>query len=233
MKRLLTLLICVVIGTTGCLTNINNEKDEKAMINNGMTEKSDENKEMSAITSLYSLLKESKKGDGKSVYWDGKEAAISEDNLDLDNILDGRSVSEGIEKYTADKLIECNYLIGFTQVDIAESHPDCCHFVNGKDEILINRVNYVEEVAHIDEDDNYMEIDFMGIRENRMKYFKNYKTYLGISELSGEKKAGFTLVFESELADRSYKIEVYGIGNMSELKSEALEVMNGFDVLFY
>lgn len=234
MKRLLILVMCIVISTTGCLTGQNNDEEEKNMMNNGKAETyNEENKEMSDVARLYSFLIENKKGDGKSVFWDGKEAVLKEDNLDFDNIVDGRSVSEGPEKYTVDKLIECTYPVGFELVEIDEARPDCCRLTKGKNEIIVSRVDYEEEINQIDEDQRYIEIDFMGIQENRIKYFKNFKTYIGICELSGEEKAGYILVFESKLADRSYKIEVYGIGNMSELKSEALEVMNGFDVLFY
>ena len=41
-------------------------------------------------------------------------------------------------------------------------------------------------------------------------------------------------VFENDsvIADRSYKVEVYGMGNMNRIKKVALTVMNSFLVLW-
>lgn len=74
----------------------------------------------------------------------------------------------------------------------------------------------------------------MRISEYRAKHFRDYKTYVGVKEIDETKKAGFVLLFEndSEIADRSYKVEVYGMGNMNRIKKVALTVMNSFLVLW-
>ena len=46
-------------------------------------------------------------------------------------------------------------------------------------------------------------------------------------------KAGYVLIFDSNLDDRDYVIECFGLGNMDVLKEKALYVMNRFEVLFY
>jgi len=122
------------------------------------------------------------------------------------------------------------------QSGITETPSDivgCGSFISNDDEIYVQQISYADETSILKEDDNYIEIDSLGIREDRLKYFKDYKTFVGIKEINGKKKAGFVLLFESALADRSYMIEVYGLGNMSIINQEALFVIDHFEVLWY
>ena len=102
-----------------------------------------------------------------------------------------------------------------------------------KEEIFIERINYSETVKAFDNNPNYVEIDGTQLSEHQTKYFKSYKLYSGIKEMNAEKKAGFVLVFDSELDERAYMIEVYGQGNMNLLRIKAFFVMNNLEVLFY
>ena len=164
--------------------------------------------------------------------WDGKTAKMVKDELDAD-VEDGRYVSEGYNTYTADQLMECDYPIGYEQIDLDEKQPDHCHFINGDREIMIQQISYTDEVDQFEKDENYHIYDGLWLRDDVTEYFKNFKTYVGIKERKGVKKAGYVLLFESNLADRSYKIEVYGIGNMSDIAIDAYFVMNHFDVVWY
>ena len=227
--------ILILILLAGCLTvagcRSGQTEDEKGVEMTINENKTDDSK--NPVENLYSLLMEDEAGDKRSVNWDGESATMIDDELDSFDIVDGRSVSEGSKTYTVDMLIECVYPADFEQVDVDENEPDKCHFISKDDEIYVQQISYADEISRFKDDDNYIEIDSLGIREDMLKYFKDYKTFVGIKEINGVKKAGYVLLFESALADRSYKIEVYGLGNMSIITQEALFVMNQFWVLFY
>lgn len=223
-------LLVMVVSTlllTGCTSGQKGLKGDVISVTEDKSVKSD-----NQLEELYKLLQEDKSGDKKCVKWDGNRASTEEDELDSNDIVDGRSFSSGTKSYRVEKLIECYYPNDYEQVDIDEEYPDNCHFTNGSRDIFVSQIQYSDEIAQFDNDENYRE-EIINLREDRTKYFKNFKTYIGLKEIDGTKKAGFVLLFESDLADRSYKIEVYGLGNVNSIKAEAISVMNKFDVLWY
>ncbi len=226
-KYLLLLITCLFI--TGCQSK-SVETFNKAVDTETTTDAVDI---VSSTNTFFFLLMQDKAGDKRSVNWDGESASIIDDAFDSFDIEDGRSVSEGSKTYTADMLIECVYPADFEQMNIDEHEPDNCHFSSKDDDIFVQQISYSDELDVFMNDDNYKAIDLIGLREDRLKYLENYKTFVGIKEINGVKKAGYVLLFKSALADRSYKIEVYGLGNMSNINQEALFVMNAFEVLWY
>lgn len=227
MTRNLLVLSSVVALTTGC-TSKQEEPAKPQVVDDKKNEDSSD-----PLATLYGMIQEDAAGDGKSVIWDGESAVTEDDAQDAAGVDDGGYGFETFDSYVADQLIECVYPTGFEQVSVDAAQPDKCHFAKDDDELFVSPVDYEAETALYDGDDNYIEIDNMGLREDTTKYFTNYKTYFGMKELGGVTKAGYVLIFESNLADRSYKVEVYGLNNMSAVKVEALEIMNQFEVLFY
>ena len=227
-KKYVFLLIITAFVLTGCGSD--QKKNEEGDVKITTNKEEDEN--MSDTDKLYALLMEDEEWDQKGVEWDGKVARMVKDKLDAD-VEDGRYVSEGYNTYTADQLIECSYPIGYEQIDLDEEQPDHCHFINGDCEIIIQQISYTDEVDQFEKNENYYIYDRVKLRDDITEYFKDFKTYVGIKELKGVKKAGYVLLFKSNLVDRSYKIEVYGLGNMSDIAIDAFFVMNHFDVVWY
>lgn len=231
-KRLVIILLGIVLIANGCVTGQkDNTGDQNLTIEQVVDyDKDIENKKPAEI--LCSLINEDKKGDKKSVYWDGTSAKIRENNDDANDRDDGKYI-EAIKPYKAEDLIAFNYPMGLEQVDIIDDQPDICHFTGKNVDIFICPIDYEEESERLDESVNYSVLESMGIREDTLYFFKDYKTYVGIKKLNESEEAGFALLFinDSEIANRSYKVEVYGMGNMDYVKEVALTVMNSFRVL--
>ena len=183
-------------------------------------------------SSILDLISEDKNGDGKSVYWDGKSASFEDDEFDSTEINDGRNSVSGEKVYTADELIECRYPDEFEMKEISEQARDECHLISGDDEIFFRQINYDKAVVEYDNDVDYIELDKSQLSEHQTKYFTSYKLYFGTKEFDGVDKAGYVLIFDSNLDDRDYVIECFGLGNMDVLKEKAFYVMNRFEVLF-
>ena len=197
---------------------INDEKDLK-----GMT----------PVEILNKYLNEDQLKDEKSVYWNGASAEIKVNENDKDRTgMDDGQIIEAVEHYRAKELISFRYPVGY-ELNVIDDRSDKCHLVGDDTEIFISPIDYEEEVKKIDEDENYVVTESLVISEDRLETYKNYKTYVGIKEINDTKKGGFVLLFEngSENAHRSYRVEVYGIGNMDYVKVVAGTVINHFRVL--
>lgn len=235
MRRILlfVLLTCMFCGCASN-TEINSGGDDMSVEENKRMEPNNTDA-TEQIVKFLELMKSDKVGDETAVIWENESAFPIEDRLDSSEINDGYVGVTEATIYRADLCIACEYPSEFVPDDVDENVPDKLHLVNEKDkeEIFIERINYSETVKAFDNNPNYVEIDGTQLSEHQTKYFKSYKLYSGIKEMNAEKKAGFVLVFDSELDERAYMIEVYGQGNMNLLRIKAFFVMNNFEVLFY
>lgn len=229
-KFFLTLLLACVF--CGCTANIENnpEGDKMSVTESVLNEPNDDQ-----IANFLKLMKDDKIGDGSTVRWDNGIALSAEDELDSIEMNDGYVGVTESKIYKSDLCISCVYPSEFTLEPVDESVPGKLHLINEKnnEEIFVEQINYYETIERLDNDSNYLEINQFMLSEHQTKYFKDYKLYTGIKEFDAVKKAGFVLVFDSDLDDRAYIIEVYGQGSMNLLWIKACFVMNRFDVLFY
>ncbi|MBR6404060.1 MAG: hypothetical protein IKS48_11805 [Eubacterium sp.] len=186
----------------------------------------------SQLDYLYNLLEQDQDNDGKAVEWDGDSAKIIDDELDQPDIDDGRAGEYASYDYKVDKLIRCSYREGFTLDEVDESEPDKCHFTDGNIEIFVTPIDYASEESSFSNDVNYKEMQ-LNLKDDVTKYYETHKSFFGLKDIDGTTKAGYVLIFKSNLADRSYKIEVYGTGNMTDVAIVAYAFINEFDVDFY
>jgi len=230
------IIVMMVLLLTGCgqghLNQEINNREEVVMTEDKQMEEEMQNtpqeqntaQKQNAAEELNSLLQDVETLDGKTLMWDGEKAAIVEDP----NTSEGESC---IQDYEAEGLISFSYPEDYQQVEKDEQNPDHCHFSGSDTEILTEQIDYEEEVGQFDADENFRACDKLWIREDRKSRFKNHKTYIGVREFDGVKKAGFVFLFESASTDRSYKIEVYGLGDVLEVRLVAYGVVNTFSVL--
>lgn len=247
MKKLCALTLIFVLALTGC-SNGNNEKDkETGNMSNTITRKEiteikDENmvtettgaqSKEDARKEFFELVTNAKAGDKKAVYWDGSKASVVDDEMNSFDIDDGRNVSENPQTYREEMLIEVKYPEDFKQVDINPEELDNCHFTDGDCEIIVKQIDYEEMATAIENNDDYMQTDLVHIQDYRSKYFDKYMLCVGLKDFDGITKAGFTLIFKSALDERSYIVEVYGLGNINIISDVSALVMNSIDVLWY
>ncbi len=231
MKKKMIPVILLSLALAGCTSNTSDP--EAGGYEDTSSPAAGSYEDMSDAEKLQALLEEDEDNDRKAVYWDGTDSSSEEDEEDDPEISDGRSGPGTYQTYLAEQLIECIYPEEYEQINQDPDQPDSCHFVKGDTEIFVSPISYTEEKAGLEEDENYVETDSFRPSENATKYFENYATFVGIREIDGVKKAGFVLILESNLAQRSYKIETYGLGNMTEIAMAEVFVVNGFDVKFY
>lgn len=232
-NRIIVVVLAFTLTIEGCSLIIDNslKGDNIPMEVTKGTEVSKDN----FIDTFFKLMDEDKVGDKKSVYWDGNAATMVDDEFDDPDIVDFPMLIKGSKNYRVDKLIECIYPETFELVDIDSDQLDKCHFIDEEHEleIFIQQIDYGHEVKSCDSNLDYKKTDKSILADYQTCYFKKYKLYIGIKEINEIKKAGYVLLFESDLADRSYMIEVYGLGDMEVIKENALFVMNGFHVLWH
>lgn len=238
MKKLSMIALIFVLLLTGCSSGNNgDDKEIKRMSDTNNKDVIDMNTDTvtgtDAKAEFFELVKNSEAGDGKGINWDGNKASVIDDEMNSFDIDDGGYVSENPPKYREEMLIEFRYPEGFKQVDVNPDELDNCHFTDGDDEIIVKQINYEEMAAAIENSDDYKQTDSVHIQDYRSKYFDKYMLYVGLKDFDGITKAGYTLIFKSALDDRSYIVEVYGLGNINSIKAEAALVMNSIDVLWY
>lgn len=205
--------------TIMCTVGCGREKEERT-----------DNMSNDVVKTFLDMMLEDEINDERSVVWSGSEASFVDDEMDSADISDGRNVMPALATYRVDMLIECSYPENYTLV---ESHDDILHMSDDDKVIYIAPVDYEKGVELYDNSSSYVEYTTRKLNSYQTEYFKNYKLYTGIKEINGKLLAGYVLVFDSALAERAYAIEVYGTGNMEDIRRDAFCVMNKFEVLFY
>lgn len=192
----------------------------------------EQKKESQEIDMFFQLMEEDVVGDEKSVSWDGTQATVIDDVYDSTEISDGRFEMSGREIATVAGVFEFAYPNTLKQVSIKSGQAEDYYLTAENVEIRIQQIEYASEKKNLDENLKYRNIDASSLSEHQTKYFNQYALYMGMVDTDEGCYAGYTLVFESNLAKRSYRISVDGIGNMADIKATAVYVMNHFDVLF-
>jgi len=246
MEKLIIMLLAVIFLLTGCsgseqsdATESENNKEINKMPNSinlttkADTEIVDTSVEINDEEYFFELIESQKPGNKEGVCWDGSKATKIEDELADSEITDGRYFSDALSTYRADMLIEVAYSSNFKLVDVNEKEKDNCHFVDGDYEIKINQIDYDKVSEELESSKNYRKTDSVFLHDHKTKYFERYELFVGLKEMDGVMKSGYTLILESNLDERSYIIEVYGLGNMNVINSEACIVMNNFGVLWF
>ena len=177
---------------------------------------------ISALEQFYKLVEEDKTGDKKSVYWDGKSASMVEDEFDSLDISDGRGMITGTERTGIPDVFELNYPNSIENVVLTSDSEEDYHLTADVVDIRIQLVDFHSN----------KQIDASILSKHQTKYFEDYKLYVGLIKTEEETYAGYTLLFESNLNNKSYMISVAGIGNLEDIKMNALYIMNHFDVSY-
>lgn len=189
--------------------------------------------ELSQIENFHKLMNEDAGGDRKGVFWDGESASVVDDELDQSDIDDGRNVFTGATTVKLPLNFEYSYPNELEDVTVVNDDAKDYH-VNAKDyDIRIELVDYNNAVEKMAVNDNYIEIDKSALSANQTKYFDDYHLYRGIVNTANGDYAGYVLLFESNLADRQYKISCSGLGLVERIRMTAFYIMNHFEVLFY
>lgn len=182
---------------------------------------------------FFSLVEADQQGDEKSVYWDGKKASVIDDEFDSAQIDDGRTLGEGYETAGVPDMFSFQYPNDMKLAEIkSESAEEYCLEAENL-EILVRQIDFEKETEAMKNNTNYQMIATEFFPEYVTKYFEQYQLYIGFTDTQNARYAGYTLLFQSNLADRSYQITVAGIGNMEEIRLRALYIMDHFEVLFY
>ena len=187
---------------------------------------------ISALEQFYKLVEEDKTGDKKSVYWDGKSASMVEDEFDSLDISDGRGMITGTERTGIPDVFELNYPNSIENVVLTSDSEEDYHLTADVVDIRIQLVDFHSKQEELKKDSSYKQIDASILSKHQTKYFEDYKLYVGLIKTEEETYAGYTLLFESNLNNKSYMISVAGIGNLEDIKMNALYIMNHFDVSY-
>lgn len=200
----------------------------------GGNEKEMEKKEaMNPAEYLNVLIDEEKDGDGKSVYWNGKEAIVKDDPYDVKDIDDGRFTIQGRKIVSIPQVFQFEYPDFLQNVAVEKDSEEYYYIASQNFDICIELIDYEDREEVLDSNLNYKIVEDEILSKDQIKYFKRYKLYRGVVDTNDKNYAGFILIFESELADRAYQISCSGIGYIKDIQKNAIDIMNHFDVLFY
>lgn len=232
MKKLymvIMLIFILVISACGSEEG-GNQKTMKEKENVNITEQEES---ISPAQHLNVLIKEEEDGDGESVFWDGEKAFVKNDPYDEKDIDDGRFVIEGKKTVLMPQVYQLEYPDSLQNDIVEKDSEEYCHITAEDFDICIELIDYEDRKKVLDNNHNCEIVKEEILSKNQTKYFKRYEVYSGIIDADGKNYAGFILIFESELADRSYQITCSGIGYMKDIQKNAIYIMNHFDVLFY
>lgn len=230
-KNYIILMFILVLVISACQSEEggNNKKMEKKETIN-VTEQEET---MSPAEYLNVLIHEEKDGDGKSVYWDGEKASVKEDPYDVKDMDDGRFTIEGKQTVSIPQVYQFEYPDSLQNAVVEKDSEEFYHITAQDFDICIELIDYDEREKILNDEDNYEIVEDEILSKNQTKYFKRYALYRGVVDADGKDYAGFVLIFESGLADRSYQISCSGIGYMKDIQINSTYIMNHFDVLFY
>lgn len=210
----------VTMGMTACGTPENTEK----IISNSTTDE---------VQNFHNLMAADEVGDKRSVYWDGSKATSEEDELDDLSIDDGRGVIDGTQTITIPMVFEFEHTNSLQDVVVESDNEEDYHIEAKNYDIRIERIDYEAEKENMASDSNFVQTTEIVLADYQTKYFKEYELYYGIVQTDRGTYAGYSLIFDSALDDRAYRITCSGIGCMEDIRTEAFYIMNHFDVLFF
>ena len=174
---------------------------------------------------LHTLLEQDREGNKKSVYWDGKEASLIADELDSKFITDGR----GWGSYSKVDILneyEFSYYDNEKPFNIVSDDTTNYILESENQRIIISEIDYNTEKEQLDNNNNFRQTDKLKIREDVVYLFEEYETY----SCTVDNYAGYTILIKSKLNNKSYNITCVGIGMLPDIKLQAQEILNSFDV---
>lgn len=232
MKKIYIILMLIfVLLISACQSEEggNNKKMEKKE-NINVTEQEET---MSSAEYLNVLINEEKDGDGKSVYWDGEKAVVKDDPYDVKDIDDGRFTIEGKQTVSIPQVFQFEYPDSLQNAVVEKNSEEFYHITAQDFDICIELIDYDDRKKILNENRSYEIVEGEILSKSQTKYFKRYELYRGVVDTNEKDYAGFVLILESELADRSYQISCSGIGYIRDIQKNSIYIMNHFDVLFY
>ena len=225
--KLFVIVMVAAMGMMACNSNMGRKREE-----NKMQENTIENSSADEVQNFHNLMEADEVGDKKSVYWDGRKAILEEDELDDLNINDGRGMIEGTQTVTIPTVFEFTYTNSLKDVIVENNSEENYHIEAQNYDIRIELIDYEVETEKMASDANFAKITDSVLSERHTKYFKEYELYSGIVQTARGDYAGYSLIFDSAVDDRAYRITCSGIGCMENIRMEAFEIMNHFYVLF-
>ena len=229
MKKRWYLIVLAALMLVACDSN-KSEKNKEGNENMKEIEKSTKNG--NEWENFYQLLKEDKEGDKKSIYWDGNTASIIDDEFDSFDISDGRGEITGTKTVTVPGVFELYYPDNLEDIVTVSDKENSYHLTGKNLDIQVQEIDFKSEQKKLEEKTDYKKIKSDILSEHQRKYFKDFELYVGIADTDNGAYAGYTLLFESSLNDKAYSLSVLGIGNLEEIKMNALYIMNHFEVIF-
>ena len=184
------------------------------------------------IENFHELCKKDVEGDKQSIYWDGMEASLKEDKFDEKGISDGQSVIEGTEEIIVEGAFSFPIDIAHEKATVVRDEAE--HYIVEIDHyvVMVELIDYAEVKAQMEKSVNYEKTTEIPLMNYQTMYFKQYETYCGIITIEDKHYAGYSLILDSGLADKSYRVSVCGTGYLNTIQSEASNIMNHFDVFF-
>lgn len=178
--------------------------------------------EQSEIDKFQNLMANDKIGDLQSVYWDGAQASLVDDELDNTEILDGDNGAYTLNTVeTGSWSIEIPSNIEYKQGNLNKNH---CKLIGDDWWLEINPYDYGESSSKLDKDSS------ISLLESEYNDWKQRILYRSILEKDSKYYAGYTLILKQE--NKTYKVDYYGIGNMRKLSSNALTILKSFKIKF-
>ena len=196
----------------------------------------------SDTSNFHELLAQDKEGDRKSIEWNAvtKKATLVKDELDNKSILDGRG-------YGLYNKVDIDEEYQFTYKDnekpekkfkVLNNNPSNYILSSANQRIEIQEIDYNTEKDKLTDPKNieqYQPTDTLYIKEDRVNLFKEYEVFSSIIDIPETNKAyaGYTIIFTSELNNKSYKITCTGEGLLPDIQLQTEEIINSFRVYFW
>lgn len=224
----LILFMIATMEMSACEKNNEGKREENKIQENIIV-----NGTVDEVENFHNLMAEDKSGDKKSVYWDGSKATFEEDVYDDPNINDGRAVIEGTQSIKIPLVFELVYTNYLKDVVVENDNEENYHIEAKNYDIRVELIDYKEEKEKMASDSNFAQIIEPVLADYQTESFKEYELYSGIVTTSRGDYAGYSLIFDSALDNRAYRVTCSGIGCMNDIRQEAFYIMDHFDVLFF
>ena len=172
-----------------------------------------------AVANFFELMDKDKPNNEQSVFWDGTEARMIDDDQDSKDVDDGRYYRGCV--YLEKELWSTNIygMEGRQEVENTEKHV---LFKGASWQFEVTMIdNFDEGVAKLESEDN-LRLCSEDIGE---------KTFLGIRDINGRRYAGYATI-KDDLFGHVYEISYFGTGNMEDIGVMASQVKNQFTINF-
>ncbi len=228
LKKIIAILtLLTLVSITGCNNNSIPDRKKKDPPDE-LPDSKIENKELSILEAI----SQDKKFDGKGIMWDGDRVKIVDDELDFEDIVDGRAGPFARERFETEfgvTLTIANTPYNSNLFD-SEHYPaidtDVEYLIETPERYLSVRIRDSDSYSQL-EDELTKDAELMEVYENRISQ-RDYRIFAGkIKTSKGKDMIGFILI-TPDVDHSVFCIRYAGFGNYSDIQTEGYGFMRSF-----